>query len=79
MSVLAAVIGIVLGVVLIINGRPWIALVAMFGPIGAWVVSILGLSGAGLMTFLSGGGAFPAVAGIIFIIAIVLGIASFIV
>lgn len=71
------VIAVILGILLILSGRPWIALVALLGPVGAWIASILGVSGAAIMTFLSGGGSFQAVAGIIFIIAIALGIASF--
>ncbi len=72
------VIAVILGLIFIFSGRPWIGLVALLGPVGAWVASILGVSGAAIMTFLSGGSAFPAVAGIIFIIAIALGIASFV-
>ena len=70
-------IGIVLCLGLLFLGHPWIALVAMVGPFLAWSLSILGVTGAAIMTYLSGGGSIPIVAGVFFLITIALAIASF--
>ena len=67
----------VLAILIFVFGEPWVALVAFVGPVLAWVLSLLGVTAAGILTALSGGGAFPMVAGIGFIITIALAIASF--
>lgn len=45
-------------------GDPWLALIAILGPITAYAVSALGLSGAAIFTVLSGGRSIPIVAGV---------------
>lgn len=77
MPILAFVIAGVLGVLLIIGGQPWLALVAVAGPTLAWVFTLLGVTGATILTGLSGGGAFPMVAGVGFIVTIALAIYSY--
>ncbi len=46
----------------------WIGIVAFFGPTLAIILSILGVTGAGIMTFLSFKGKLPIVAGVGFLI-----------
>jgi len=70
-------IAVVLSVVIFIFGEPWVALVAFVGPALAWILSLLGVTAAGILTTMSGGGTFPMVAGIGFLITISLAIASF--
>jgi len=70
-------IAAILAVLIFIFGEPWVALVAFVGPILAWSLSLLGVTAATILTTISGGGHFPMVAGIGFIITIVLAIASF--
>jgi len=77
MPVLAFVIAGALALLLIFWGHPWLALVSFAGPILAWILSILGISGAVILTALSGGGAFPMVAGIGFIVTLALAIYSY--
>jgi len=74
---LAFFIGIIFASLLIYFGHPWEALVAISGPVLAWIISILGISAAGILSFLSGGGSIPIVAGIGFIVTVVLAIISF--
>ncbi len=75
--IVAFSIGLILFVVLFYFGQPWLAFVAMTGPILAWVLSFLGVTGAVIMTWLSGGGTVPIVAGVGFIVTFALVIASF--
>jgi len=77
MPIFAFIIATLFGVVFILFGHPWLALVSFCGPTLAWVLSILGVSGAGILTVLSGGGAFPIVAGIGFLITMALAIYSY--
>jgi len=77
MPVVAFVVAAVTALLLIIGGQPWLALVAFAGPTLAWILTILGISGAGILTVLSGGGAFPMVAGVGFIITLALAIYSY--
>jgi len=77
MPKVAFVIAAVLALFLIIGGQPWLALVAFVGPVLAWGLTILGISGAGILTVLSGGGTFPMVAGVGFLITFALAIYSY--
>jgi hypothetical protein len=76
-KLIALAIGIVLSLILVIFGHPWIALVALVGPVLAVVLSVAGISGAVILSTLSGGGTIPIVAGVGFIVTIALTIYSF--
>ena len=67
----------VLAILIFVFGEPWLALVAFVGPVLAWVLSLLGVTASGILTTISGGGSFPMVAGIGFIVTIVLAVSSF--
>ena len=69
-------IALVLSVMILLLGEPWTALVAFVGPVLAWTLSLLGVSAAGILTFLSGGGNFPLVAGVGFLITLSLAAVS---
>jgi len=77
MPVVAFIVAAVIALLLIIGGQPWLALVAFAGPTLAWILTVLGISGAGILTALSGGGAFPMVAGIGFLITLALAVYSY--
>lgn len=79
MSKVAFIIAIILCIALLYFGHPWIALVSFAGPTLAWVLTILGISGAGILTFLSARGAIPIVAGIGFLFTILLSIYSLVI
>jgi len=70
-------VAIVLAICIFVFGEPWVALVAFVGPVLAWAFSLMGVTAAGILTAISGGGSFPMVAGIGFIVTIVLAVASF--
>lgn len=72
----AFAIAATLAIVALVFGHPWLGLVAFVGPIMAWVLSIVGISGAVIISTLSGGGAVPIVAGVGIITWIALAIYS---
>ena len=69
----AFVIAVILAILLIIGGQPCLALVAFVGPVLAWILTIA----AGVLTAVSGGGSFPMVAGVGFIVTLALAIYSY--
>ncbi len=73
----AFVIAVILAILLIIGGQPCLALVAFVGPVLAWILTILGVTAAGVLTAVSGGGSFPMVAGVGFIVTLALAIYSY--
>ncbi len=74
---LSLFIGVILCGTLIYFGKPWVGLVALAGPVMAWVLAIASISGATILTFLSGKGSLPIVAVVGFLITAFLAAYSF--
>ena len=72
-------VGAVLFGVLIYYGEPWIALVAIAGPIMALVLMVTGVSGAVIFTWLSAGKQLPILTVVGFLITAALAAYSFLI
>lgn len=69
---IAFIVGLILLVIFWYFDQLWIGIVAVTGPTLAVILSILGVTGAGIMTFLSFKGRLPIVAVVGFLITFVL-------
>jgi len=76
--IIAFTVAIILAILTWQFGKnPWLALVAIAGPLLAWGLSILGVSGAVIFTWLSGGKSVPIVAMVGFLIFFALSFYSY--
>lgn len=77
--ILSIALGLFFCAVFIYFGKPWIALVAIAGPVMALVLTVTGVSGAVIFTWLSAGKQLPIVTVVGFLITAFLAAYSFLV
>lgn len=75
---IAISVGVLLLVVFFLLGEPWIGIIAVSGPILAFALGKLGVSGSAIFTALSLNGRLPIVAVLGFLIALCLAIYAFV-